>query len=368
MTQDRLWELLAKKLAGEASLPELDELHELLRKSPDMHYPMQTINDLWFHQSNKTEDAVGAFDRHLARMNDMGISFGNNDNQTEPETFRSGAPGKRLVGFLALFIVAVVGGLSYYYFSLDRQPGSSASPQVAIHSEVSTRNGSRSKLMLPDGTQVWLNAGSKLTYGKEFNNERREVTLVGEAYFDVVKNTEKPFLIHARNVDIRVLGTAFNVKSYPGDKTTETSLIRGTVEVSINNRPEEKIILKPREKLVVAVDEPTLGSRVKKAVLANKPVPKVILDRISYEPADSTVIETSWMENKLIFRDESFGELARKMERWYGVEFRFEDTATEELRFTGIFEDESLQQALKALRISWNFNYRINKDVVIISK
>lgn len=370
MTQDRLWELLAKKLAGEASVHELEELQDLLRKEPDMHYPMQTITDLWFHQSNQTEDAMGAFDRHLARMKDRGIQIESTATQTETDHSDTGTRRKGRIALVTLLLTAVIGGATFFFMKKDAIVPPPNQTMASVNSEVSTRNGSRSKLMLPDGTQVWLNAGSKITYGKDFGNALREVTLVGEAYFDVVKNVEKPFLIHARNVDIKVLGTAFNVKSYPTDKTTETSLIRGSVEVSIKNRPNEKIILKPKEKLVVAVEEAGIGARIKKAVLAQRPVPKVVLDRISYEPVDSTVIETSWVENKLIFRDESFGELARKMERWYGVQFRFEENATEieQMRLTGTFDGETLQQALRALRITGYFNYRIDKNVVIISK
>ena len=127
-------------------------------------------------------------------------------------------------------------------------------------SEISTRYGSRTKLLLPDSTQVWLNSGSKLSYNKTYGNGTREVTLSGEAYFDVVKNPAHPFIIHTVNIDIKVLGTAFNVKSFPGEKNTETSLIRGSIEVTFKNRPSEKIILKPNEKLITANEEPAKDS------------------------------------------------------------------------------------------------------------
>jgi transmembrane sensor len=146
--------------------------------------------------------------------------------------------------------------------------------------------------------------------------------------------------------------------------------------VNIKNRPKEKIILKPNEKLVVAVEESeekiVIDKKLKPSIVSTKPTPQVIIDNITYMPEDSTVIETSWMENKLIFRDESFTELAMKMERWYGVTMKFEDARSEKLRFTGTFQGETLQQALKALKITatYNgetFNYNINKEVVTIS-
>ncbi|GAO42772.1 FecR family protein [Flavihumibacter petaseus] len=386
MTQDRLWELLAKKLSGEATLPELEELQQLLRKSPDMHYPLQTISDLWFLTPNQPEDTQAAYERHLNRLKtQLGEDWSGTGSEpdreadsipeiskaTEDDTenFRQiQRRRKRRLGWAGLGIAAIIGSAIYFASPLQTPQGVPASDSRFI-AEVSTRNGSKSKIQLPDGTQVWLNSGSKLTYGKEFNGTQREVNLTGEAFFDVVKDSLKPFIIHARNVNIRVVGTAFNVKSYPGDKTTETSLIRGIIEVNINNRPAEKIILKPNEKLVVASDDslvaaqPTSNGKVKEKKMS----PQVVIDNISYLPSDSTVIETSWMENKLIFTDESFRELANRMERWFGVVIRFEKPELEQIRLTGTFQGETLQQALRALTITAPFSYSINKDKVTIS-
>ena len=92
-----------------------------------------------------------------------------------------------------------------------------------------------------------------------------------------------------------------------------------------------------------------------------------MVSHLTYQPRDSTVVETSWMENKLIFRSETFEELAVKMERWYGISIRFADEELKQKRLTGVFENESLQQALKALQLITPFSYRMNKTEVIIS-
>ena len=133
------------------------------------------------------------------------------------------------------------------------------------------RQGSRTHLTLPDGTMVWLNAGSRLSYGKNYNTATREVNLTGEAFFDVAHNTQKPFLIHTARIDVQVLGTSFNVKSYPTDRTTEATLIRGSIEVSIKDRPSEKIILRPDEKLVVANDDELLHRLNPEQILPLRP-------------------------------------------------------------------------------------------------
>lgn len=363
--QDRVWTLLAKKLAGEASLHELEELDDLLRQSPDLHYPLQTISDLWFHHPVQQEDAMAAFDRHLSRMQEMGIAF-ETPAEPEAETIPESSGRWKKLGWMALAASLVIGAIVYLY-PRNNTVVELADASPVPQNEVSTKTGSKSKLQLPDGSQVWLNADSKITYGKEFGATDRQVTLTGEAYFDVVKNPEKPFIIHARNIDIRVVGTAFNVKSYPKDKTTETSLIRGIIEVRIKNRPKEKIILKPNEKLIVAAEDIPTPKNIQPSLALTKKAPQVVIDNISYMPADSTVIETSWTENKLCFRDDSFLEVAEKMERWYGVTIQITDPRLEKIRLTGTFQDETLQKALKALTITTPFTYKIDKGKVIIS-
>lgn len=367
MNNDRLWELMAKKLSGEASVQEAAELEDLLRQHPEYHYPLQTISDLWFQGGSAPEDTNAAYDRHLARMQEAGIDFDNTNQEEYEDPFPQEKPSffRRPVAWLAILLVLAASGLVYY---LNGTFKSSQQELAVVNSEISTRNGSRSKLMLPDGTQVWLNSGSSITYGKEYGQSVREVNLVGEAYFDVVKNPEKPFLIHAHNIDIKVLGTAFNVKSYPGEKSTETSLIRGSIEVSIKNRPTEKIILKPREKLVVKDEEGETARKINPAQVARKKDPKIAIGEIRYASIDSTVIETSWMEHRLIFENESLREIARSMERWYNVKILFRDEEVADWRFKADFTQETLDEALRALSISTRFRYKIVKDTVTISK
>ena len=253
-----------------------------------------------------------------------------------------------------------------YFSSLIRTPvldHPAGTPKV--YSEISTHNGSKTHLILPDGTLVWLNAGSRITYDKNYGVSNREIGLTGEAFFDVVHNAERPFVIHTARIDIKVLGTRFNVKSYPTDKTTEATLVRGSIEVSIKARPNEKIILKPNEKLVVANDDSTL-QRNSPGQPADTDESLVNIRKPTYESATGTIIETSWIDNKLIFQDEEFGDLARQMERWYGVTIRFTDPELGEWRFTGAFQNETIQQALDALKLTADFTYKMDGNKIAI--
>ena len=366
------WNLVAKKLAGEATPEELRALDELLRDNPDLYYPLQTITDLWKHTSPRSpkdiEHAEKAFAVHLDRMGNLRLG-------PEPEVCCEDAVPERPVRFrrIAFFAapaVCLVFGLGWYFHASRPVPPATAilppAPASNVANEIFTANGSRTNLSLPDGTKVWLNAGSRIDYPKNFGSTRREVELTGEAFFDVATNAAKPFVIHTRRIDILVLGTSFNVKSYPTDRTTEATLIRGSIQVSIRNRPSDKIILKPNEKLVVSNDDSLLKApEVHHHNLKSEPS-LVVISKPTYEEHTGTMIETSWVDNKLIFQEERFTDLARQMERWYGVNIRFDNPQLEELQFTGIFEKETIQQALDALKLTANFNYTIEGAQITI--
>jgi transmembrane sensor len=368
MNQDQIWNLIAKQLSGEASEEELKLLEGLLKENPDLHYPIQIINDLWQQRRHRVRiTADNAFDRHVERMNHLNVDF--DKDLLDPDKNRPIPSGyfeikkKKNFGFVfiglaaALLLIGFSAVRFYFFRSKDKSP--SAEKSV---SEVFTHYGSKSNVVLPDRTTVKLNAGSHLTYDKDYGNKNREVNLSGEAYFDVVKNKEKPFIIHTKKIDIKVLGTTFNVKSYPGE-STETSLVKGSIEVTFKSNPTRKIVLKPNEKLIVS-DKKESSNFAR----TPSPEPNVAISHLNYARKDSTIIETAWVQNKLVFKAETFKDLAQELERWYNVSIQFSDAETENLQFTGTFENETIQQALNALQLSGSFYYSITDGKIIISK
>ena len=188
----------------------------------------------------------------------------------------------------------------------------------------------------------------------------------------MVKNPDLPFVIHTNRMDIKVLGTAFNVKCYPGEKTTETSLIHGSIEVTLKDR-QEKIRLKPNEKLVIsdavvsgetAVKQESGSFREPRG--ARKPL--ISLSGLTLLPGDHTIIETAWVSNRLVFSSETFEEVALKMERWYNVKISFSDESLKAATLTGNFEKETLGEALSALQLVTPFSYTIKSDQIVINK
>jgi ferric-dicitrate binding protein FerR (iron transport regulator) len=370
--KEHTWDLIAKKLAGEASPGELKELEDLLRAHPELYYPLQTIADFWNAENpGDLQKAERAFDRHLDRIKEYGVDYpsaaDNNDlaetDADDPDT-HTHSRRRRLLWITPLLLLTVTVVLFIYRSS---NPARTVKPTAAKDlSEVATRMGSRTSLVLPDGTHVWLNAGSRITYEKNYGIDGREVNLTGEALFDVAHNASMPFVIHAAHVDIKVLGTRFNLKSYPTDKTTETTLLKGSIEVSIKARPNEKIILKPNEKLVIANDDSALHRSVSYATRAGISEPLVAIRKPAYELATGANIETAWVDDRLAFQDEEFAALAKEMERWYGVQIGFTQPTQETWRFTGSFQKETVQQALEALKLTAPFTYTIHENQITI--
>lgn len=344
MNQEQLWVLLSKKLTGEASGEELAELELLISENPEWQYAVQNLEGLWEKQPEYDPSvSEDAFLLHLNRLAEMNITL----DEGAP---RSKAPVVRLwrsQNWIWATAVVILTVATYSVIGLQSTKRAASITAVQEFNEVSTRMGSKTRIQLPDGTVVMLNSGSKLTYNKEYGLQQREVTLTGEGYFDVVKMKEKPFVIHTTNINIRVLGTAFNVKAYPEDKHTETSLIRGSIEVTIKNRPDNKIILSPNEKLIVENNLLQTAS----VAAAKTIIPTVSINKLKYDQVDKTLPETQWVENRLVFRDETFEELATRMERWYDVKIVIEGEQLKQTRMNGSFDKETIDQALEALRL-----------------
>jgi ferric-dicitrate binding protein FerR (iron transport regulator) len=163
----------------------------------------------------------------------------------------------------------------------------------------------------------------KLDYNNStFNNELREVSLNGEAYFEVTKNPDKPFIIHTKKMDIKVLGTVFNVRSYSNEKVAEAALLKGSIEVTLKDRKDQKIILKPNEKISVSNEEPKTETKQSKVIIPAKSdpvrIPQIVLKELKQNPTYNIIGEIAWTQNKLYFEDETLEDIGLRMERWFG--------------------------------------------------
>lgn len=233
-------------------------------------------------------------------------------------------------------------------------------------------SGEKSQLILPDGTQVWLNSESKLVYPVNFNSDERRVTLEGEAYFDVAKLNKSQFTVYTQNFKVKVLGTKFNVKSYPKDLTIETTVIEGMVKVEKGqaNSNFSPIILKPTERLIYKKD---ISSASKETALETESVSK--LEKVQSLSTEEIFIGhvnthniTSWKDHLLVFDNETFEEIALKISRWYKVQINLQDEELKTQRYTGKFvHNESLTQVLEAIKLTTPIKYQLHQNSLDIS-
>ena len=373
MNDERTWLLLSLQLSGEASPEEIEELKTLLTEHPEQTIRAEVLRNLWAtkNQPATASHTESAFNRHLQRLsnhlsqpvllyerNDAANTEQNNEEKTVVTK-----PGKYRGILLAASVAAAV--IIVALLALQTNNKQVLKNELAAN-VVTTRPGSKSKVQLPDGTQVWLNADSKISYKNNFLGDIREVTLSGEAFFDVVKDKTRPFIIHTGSIDLKVLGTAFNVRSYPNEKTTETSLIRGSVEILLHNNPDKKYILKPNEKLVVNNSITKAAGSKNQDENTGQDQQIMTLSKILFDKQDSSNIETRWTNDLLDFDGTPFANIVTELERLYKVKFIIKDEKLKQVRFTGVFSNKSLDEVMEALRISGQFQYKFKNDVVIV--
>jgi ferric-dicitrate binding protein FerR (iron transport regulator) len=266
-------------------------------------------------------------------------------------------PFYRQFASIAVAALAVI-TIGIYLWKLQR----TSSPQRGIVQYV-CKPGERKSFQFPDGTQVVLNAGSELYLNDTYAKRTREVFLKGEAFFEVQHNAAVPFIVHTASMDVKALGTAFNVKSYNDENKTETILIRGLVEVTLKKDNNRKLLLHPDEKVLwtegkaneAAASISTTKNIQEQAVV--KPVKK--LD-------NGVVKELAWVQNNLAFEDEPFEDIAYQLNRWYNVKIQFESNDIKQYHFTATFKKEKIEQVLEILKKSKKFNYRFEGEQSIL--
>jgi len=224
--------------------------------------------------------------------------------------------------------------------------------------------GERKSFQFPDGTQVILNAGSELYLNHNYAKNTREVFLKGEAFFEVQHNAAVPFIVHTASMDVKAVGTAFNVKSYNNENRTEAVLIRGLVEVTLKKDNNRKLLLHPDEK-VLWTENKTTGETTLPSTPGKTMTEQGVVKSVKRSD-DGEVREVAWVQNNLAFEDEPFEEIAFQLSRWYNVNIRFETNDIKQYHFTATFKREKIEQVLDILRTSKRFNYRFEGEGSIL--
>lgn len=363
---ERIWILLSRKFSDSATEAEDAELQQLLRHHPDAQYTFEILRKLW-----KMPSGSAAVENEHHYLNSP-IAYQDQETagSTDKATKHFHINRRVAIGISVAAAMLLIAGALLFVF----QYGSSRKPKMAgsgIYT-ISTKAGERKKITLPDGTHIWLNVATILSYPADFATDSiRSVTLSGEAYFEVKHDKKHPFIIHTKNMDIRDIGTTFNVKSYPGEAIAEASLISGMIEVTVHDNIERHIRLKPKEKIVIYQNKHFEKYGNTDSLKENIPVRDIHITgysiaQIKPDPMIQTFPETAWLRNDMVFTNQSFEELAKAMERKYAVKINITDNRIRQYQLTGIFRDETIEQALEELQVIAPFKYIVKDSIVTI--
>ena len=243
----------------------------------------------------------------------------------------------------AILAIPITFAISWYFTSQVNHTS-----QVDQFCEITAPKGHISKCILPDGTEVWINTCSSISYNAlTFNTRTREIQLEGEAYFQVAKNKNVPFKVNSSIANINVTGTSFNVKAYPGSELFETVLVEGSIELQFNKASKHILQLKPNERAILNLNE----------------------NEIKIENVD-TELYSSWRNGEIIFKDATLNDLINELERIYDIKFSMKEKSIGEFRFRGMFSyNNNLIDALEKIKQTAGVDYYIeNKEVKLSLK
>ncbi len=313
MDQYQREKLMVKYLSGEASISELKQLKALLKTDQSLRKQFVELQDIWNAAHPDEFDSQRAFLRFKQQISHQ-------PKETKkfiiPIWFKYAAiAAVVLVSFLIGHVLVTSEQSEVKYFSYE------------------TASGERKTVQLPDGTKVWLSGQTVLTYASDYNGINRCVKLNGEAFFDVMHNAHKPFEVYSGTHIVKVLGTRFKLEARSDESWVTTVLEEGKVEVTILEK-QLKCILLPGQKSIYDKKLKELQKRV--------------------EPNIEQY--TALTKGQLVFNDEPLHILAQRLEQWYGVSITV-DAAVKDLRFTGTFEKESIDDVLNILSMSKDINY-----------
>lgn len=341
MKREKFLEMLSRKHSGEISVEDNNVLDQVIRDNEEYR-----ILSIKLDQYLNTErDFMSKTDR-LGHVWEMLTS---DDTESMAGKFDYSTPEANLFFNSALLKIAVtliffISITLFGYHLINRHADQNFDKIVA--------SDQKTFRMLDDGTRIWLNKKSIISYNKDFGKQKREIILDGEAYFDVAKNSKVPLFIHVGNIDIEVKGTAFNVNAYKSIEEIQIALVRGSIQVTDRLNSNKKVQLKPNEKLIY--------SRMQ----------GVDQNDFRVLSLNSSVLlkETRWTADTLVFHKEKLKELVIRMEKKYDLKIEIHAKQLKEKRFSGTFTNETIQQALEALKLSYPLTYTISGRLVVINE
>ena len=348
MLQDTPHDLIAKYLVGKADQEDVKKLQRWLDVSEE--------NRAFFHNMTSYWDAEsGYFEKDAERVARQLAGKISKSGERLPAAFsaihRSERPSSRRKLFIlqrmAVAAILLVACGTALFFSVFRDTTSPPVENSVHYITRTTHPGEKLNIKLPDGSSVKLNASSQLVFPERFSDSERNLTLTGEAFFEVAEDPDRPFSIRSGDISTTVLGTTFNVRAFPDEKDITVAVVSGRVEVSA---------LKGEE----AIPTTTLLTPNEMAVYmkAHHHMAKGNFDYME---------TVAWKDGIIYFKDADIYEILETLEEWYGVSFRVNRLLNRKKGFTVSYEDRSLETILEGLSFSYDFQFKIEDKIVHIN-
>lgn len=249
------------------------------------------------------------------------------------KTYSLSGNWRKILQWAAVLLLPVLSALTVYYF--NQNPQKYYQPTV-----ITAQNGEKAEVVLPDGSNVWINSGSTLTYDKYFNGKKRSVYLQGEAYFEVSKNKKCPFIVHTKQMEVQALGTSFNVRSYDADSIATAILLEGKVKVSASG-----------QETVLSVNQRATFDKKKQTLLADR------VEAFNF---------IEWKNGNIYFSNQTYDEIARTLSRIYNVEIQFASEQLRPMRFSGTLGSNGIKNALDILSMTSPMYYEMKNTTIVL--
>jgi ferric-dicitrate binding protein FerR (iron transport regulator) len=342
MNEERVLYLFTRKLAGTLTPDESAELETLLEAHPAMGHRLHLLEQFW---NDRTHPGTVNVEASLQKVLGQIRALPTEEEPAEEENSipllpKTSRPLWRWAAAAAIAGLVLASAWVGYEKNLFGN-------RISLI-EKKNAKGVRSTIELPDGSKIWLNADSRITYPQAFNEKTREVHLYGEAFFDIQKNPAKPFIIHLTQGTVRVLGTSFNIRAYEDEDKVETSVTTGKVAFIPKGTPQlasDTVFLTPNQKVLYSYRSGRLMTQ-----------------------ATRSTDDKAWIEGRLIFKSMTLEEIAHQLERTFGKKVVFRSEAPKQYRLTGAFANNTLEEIMFYLSKTRDFSYQITNEELVIGE
>lgn len=351
-------EVLIDYILGRTTSQESEEVMDWVAQSEENKEFLITLTNMMALLPREKDIVVS--DNEYERFMDA-IKEKSSGNKRTPAGWWDGNFMGKAFRYAAVAVLIISVTLNILQFTLDRVPKRIEAQTLicgtrvadSLKREIYVAKGEKSRVELPDGTVVWLNSDSRITFPLKFSAQAREVTLSGEAYFDVVENPNHPMIVRlGNNYSLKVLGTVFNVKSYNNENAIETTLYSGKVDIYEDGKdipihsmiPNETFIIRP---MVSIIQEPE----------SVKNISPDIMEKIA-----------AWKDGMLYFEESHLDNVVIKLERWYGVELKIEDGILCDCKYTAAFENAPIVNVLEDMKEKLPLDYIIEENVIYLKR